>query len=271
MELSPSESLSRSTVRIECKLKNGSISTGTGFFYNIKEYNDGRTLTFIITNKHVIGDATIGSFFITKIKNNLFNENSLLGETERITLDNFCSLWTPHPDKNIDLCAMPTGKIFNNNSNEDRPVYSVIKKNEIINEKEIAEMIGLENIIMVGYPNGLWDEKNNLPVFRKGIIATNYKYNWQNKKNFLIDAACFPGSSGSPIMLFDIGNYQTNQGTYFGSSRVKLLGILSETYLNIIKSSQKETSLAMPNNLGIAIKAEALIAFETLFVPENYE
>ena len=53
-------------------------------------------------------------------------------------------------------------------------------------------MVGLEAIVMVGYPNGLWDKTNNLPIFRKGVLASDYKYDWNGKKEFLIDALCFP-------------------------------------------------------------------------------
>jgi hypothetical protein len=31
---------------------------------------------------------------------------------------------------------------------------------------------------MIGYPNGIWDAKNNLPVIRKGITATHANIPW---------------------------------------------------------------------------------------------
>jgi len=36
-------------------------------------------------------------------------------------------------------------------------------------------MVGLENITMIDYPNGLWDQTNNLLIFRRGVLATDYK------------------------------------------------------------------------------------------------
>jgi len=60
---------------------------------------------------------------------------------------------------------------------------------------------------MVGYPIGLWDEKNNYPIFRKGITATHPANDYNGKSEFMIDAACFPGSSGSPVYIIDELNY----------------------------------------------------------------
>ncbi len=138
--------------------------------------------------------------------------------------------------------------------------FTTLDKTLIPTASDIEDMVGLENITMVGYPNGLWDRTNNLPIFRKGVLATDYKHNWNGKKEFLIDAACFPGSSGSPVMLFDIGSYQTRKGNFMGSSRIKLLGILyagpqhtveGEVKVVLVPTQQKAVSVAgIPNNLA---------------------
>lgn len=138
----------------------------------------------------------------------------------------------------------------------------------------MEDMLGLETIVMVGYPNGLWDRVNNLPIFRKGVLASDYKYNWNGRKEFLIDAACFPGSSGSPVLLFEVGSYQTRNALVVGS-RIKLLGILyagpqhtihGDVQIVVVPTQQKAISIAaIPNNLGIVIKAEQLNAFEGKF------
>ena len=43
MNLSISEQLTYSTVRIECELKMGGVSTGTGFFFNFLEDKEKKT------------------------------------------------------------------------------------------------------------------------------------------------------------------------------------------------------------------------------------
>lgn len=43
----------------------------------------------------------------------------------------------------------------------------------------------MEDVIMVGYPVGLWDSVNNRPIFRRGITATDPKVDFEGKKNFM--------------------------------------------------------------------------------------
>lgn len=128
---------------------------------------------------------------------------------------------------------------------------------------------------MVGYPNGIWDEVNNFPVFRRGVTASRPLRDWNGKPEFLIDAACFPGSSGSPVLLFDTHGYQNKKGTFFGASRIKLLGILyagpqhtvtGEIQIVTVPTVQLPVAVSpIPNNLGIIIKASKLTDFESLF------
>ena len=83
----------------------------------------------------------------------------------------------------------------------------------------------VEKIVMVGYPNGLWDQTHNLPIVRDGLTASHPLLNWNGVQQFVVDAACFPGSSGSPVFLLEDGIYRTTVG-YTPGTRVALLGIL---------------------------------------------
>ena len=65
----------------------------------------------------------------------------------------------------------------------------------------LAKLNAVEEIMMIGYPNGLWDAKNNLPIVRRGITGTPAFVDYNDKPEFVIDAACFPGSSGSPVFI----------------------------------------------------------------------
>lgn len=61
----------------------------------------------------------------------------------------------------------------------------------------------VEEIIMIGYLNGLWDEKNNFLIFRKGIIVIYLVIDYNGWIEFFIDAVCFEGLSGLFVFLFD--------------------------------------------------------------------
>lgn len=269
MSLSPAEQLAHSTVRIECDLAGGDVGTGTGFFYSL-DRNGDQHVPVIVTNKHVVAGATKGRFLLTLQDG---SGGLAIGTHRAYELDSFQQRWVPHPDNNIDLCVMPIAPLLHDAEKANTKLFfTTLDKTLIPTASDIEDMVGLENITMVGYPNGLWDRSNNLPIFRKGILATDYKYDWNGRKEFLIDAACFPGSSGSPVMLFDVGSYQTRKGNFVGSSRIKLLGVLyagpqhtieGEVKVVFVPTQQKAVSVAgIPNNLGIIIKADQLNAFE---------
>ena len=69
---------------------------------------------------------------------------------------------------------------------------------------------------------------NKIPVIRQGITATPIWNNFKGDKVFLIDAGVFPGSSGSPVFIYNRGTYPTRDGIAVGS-RIKFVGILKET------------------------------------------
>lgn len=59
---------------------------------------------------------------------------------------------------------------------------------------------------MLGYPIGLADARNNYPIFRKGYTAAHPAVDFNEDGIGLVDMACFPGSSGSPIYILNEGN-----------------------------------------------------------------
>lgn len=139
----------------------------------------------------------------------------------------------------------------------------------------MTELNAVEDILMIGYPNGLWDKKNNLPIVRRGITATPPYLDFEGRPDFMIDCACFPGSSGSPVILFNYGAYPTKNGNFVIGGRVKLLGILwgGPQYLapGVVEAVPIPTAVQqvavsrIPNNLGYCVKAEQLLAFEEHF------
>ncbi|WHP05128.1 serine protease [Acinetobacter corruptisaponis] len=272
--LSVSEQLAYSTVRIECELKSGGISTGTGFFFNFLEDKVSNThVPVIITNKHVIKDTLRGRIIITKA-----NQNGEPINTEHfsIILENFESFWRLHPEIDVDLCAMPIAPLINEaQSKNERLFYIPLTKNLLPTEQHREEFTALEDVLMIGYPNGIWDRVNNMPIFRRGITATHPILDYNGKKEIMIDIAAFPGSSGSPVLIFNEGGYMDKKGNmYMGSNRIILLGILyagpqATTTGEIIMSPNIQRPIAIsqiPNNLGLIIKAERIMEMEKLFV-----
>jgi len=274
-ELSIFEKLGLCTIRIECELDNGATSTGTGFFVKFGE-NENNFIPAIITNKHVVRDSNKGTLFFT-----LSDDNApAYGKNHRFNISDFESAWRMHPDPEIDLCALPIHvlvKAMNNNAL--KPWIEFLDTSLIPTETDIDEMAGMEKVVMVGYPNGLWDAKHNQPIFRSGILASHYKFDWNGKSEFVIDAACFPGSSGSPVLIIDIGQVYTKKGTNIGSSRVKFLGILYAGPMMTtdgkieIQPTPTNTGITaktnIPINLGYVIKSSNLYDLEKMLETET--
>lgn len=271
--LSLSEKLAFSTVRIECELENEQIGTGTGFFFHFAK-NDDIHVPAIVTNKHVVSGAKKGTFRMTLAdasgEPNQQSHHAFLFE-------NFESMWIPHPDQNIDLCAMPIAPLLQAAKKESKQLFYIsLDKSLIPTKEEYEDMVLMEEITMVGYPNGIWDEVNNMPIFRRGITATHPNLDWNGNPEFLIDAACFPGSSGSPVFLYNQFGYATKSGGMaIGPGRLKLLGVLYAGPQHTVNGEVKIVAVptqdvpvavtSIPNNLGIVIKATKLEAFESFF------
>lgn len=269
--LTPAEQLLHNTIRIECITPNGT-STGSGFFFSYL-LDGGVSVPVIVTNKHVVRNSLTGKLRFTLAD---ANNTPLYGQHKVCDVNNFQQCWIPHPDSNIDLCILPINPILHvENTAGNRLFHVSITKNEILSLKEEVDLNAIENIIMVGCPNGIWDQANNLPLIRQGITATHPSFNFNNEEEFMIDAACFNGSSGSPVFLYNENGYHDKQGNYFvGANRVKLLGILHAGPQHIASGEIRMVDIpvvqhplvlsGIPNNLGKVIKARKLLDFEPI-------
>ena len=272
--MTPAETLMHTTVRLECLLDGNRQSTGTGFFFSFK-LDDKNYVPLIVTNKHVINSPKVGAFVLTKC-----NEQGepLLGQTERVVLDNFESLWIKHPETSVDLAVFPIAPLYHQAEAKGLKFFAPpIGEDLLPTPEKIADLSGLESITMIGYPNGIWDEKNNMPIARRGITATHPKNDYNGLPVFVIDCACFPGSSGSPVFIFDQGGYLDAKGSLsLGSDRIILLGVLFAGPQHVAEGEIKtiEVPLAqvpislsnIPNNLGFVVKAQKLADFKSLLI-----
>lgn len=270
IQLSPFERMAFSTIRIECDTTAGR-STGTGFFFRFadsgKDFIPG-----IVTNKHVIKDGFRGRLFFTVAKEDGTPD---VGNKFLWTIEGFEDGWIPHPEPDVDLCVFPIAALMKQASAQGKTFFMTFFENSLLpSEADIEDFVGMEKIVMVGYPNGIWDERHNLPVFRAGVAATHYYYDWNGRPEFLIDCACFPGSSGSPVLVCDIGQVHTKKGLNLGANRIKLLGVLyagpqhrvdGRVEIVPVPTADRIISIStIPNNLGMVIKAKKLLEFDSV-------
>lgn len=240
-----------STVRLE-DYTNNSFSVGTGFFYYA--YNK----LFLVTNKHVIDGVIKGRFSMLKSTTDNNEWKPILGDTIQVNFEkkNFIG----HPDEKIDVAVANVSPLLNALKEKGvEPFWMHISPNLIPAEKDTEIFFTpAEEIYFVGYPNGLWDDINNLPIIRKGITATPYYINFKDEKKFLIDASVFPGSSGSPVFIYYKGTFSDKFGKIYEGNKLYFIGIISKTYLHYSESINSQNINSQMIDLGEVFKAETI-------------
>ncbi|EKO3860421.1 trypsin-like peptidase domain-containing protein [Vibrio harveyi] len=264
----PIEELIHSTVRIECDLGNGATSTGSGYFYLFFDDED-KKVPVIVTNKHVVQGAVKASINLTKSDAG----RPKLGEFSTFVIDDFENQCIFHSEDNVDLAIFPIAPLLSQaEASGDEFYYVPLGKSAIATTELLSTLSSMEDIVMIGYPNGIWDAIHNLPIIRRGITATHPKLDYNGKPEFVIDAACFPGSSGSPVFLANLGSFVDASGALCAGNRVAFLGTLyagpvqkatGEVEVVEVPTNTKAISKTdLMLNLGYVIHASKLLDFE---------
>ena len=270
--MSITEQLVHTTVRIETETADKRKGAGTGYFFKFPVAGlDGATIPVIVTNRHVVKDAVQGSFHLNR---NDSDNKPVLGEHFSVALPDFESRWLSHPDDDIDLCVMPTAPILAQAHAMGLAPHLVTLDYSVLPTEDLLDsMSAMEDVVMVGYPTGFWDEKNNRPILRRGVTATHVNLPFCGRPEFVIDMPCFPGSSGSPVYLVNEGAYTTKQGGMVVGNRLAFLGtlwggpVLTQSgdikVVTIPTATQKLVATINQHiSLGLVIRAECLRAFE---------
>lgn len=279
-ELSIAEQLCYITTRIITMDADKKTYVATGFFVSFSVDGEDEFLNVLVTNRHVVENAEEMVIWLNERDS---DNNPIDSSMIQITITDAKSKFIYHPDKNIDLALymiLPT--ITDAEKALGRRIfYKSFTASSIITDEQSSELDAVEDVLMIGYPRGLWDEKNNRPIIRYGITATDPKVDYCGNREFIIDCACIHGSSGSPVLLYYKGVSCNKYGkeTCYDSLKVILLGIqyaipLRETEGRIVKTNtptaEKEDIpvIGLPINLGYIVKAQCLYDFIPLLEKE---
>jgi hypothetical protein len=271
-QLTLTEELAYTTVRISTLGPSGHNGSGTGFIFQF--CHDGKqSIPAIVTNKHVLDGAVEAVIH--------FSVKDPAGDPEPKTI-HAVRIRQPargridHPDPNIDLTALPFGSLVHElNGAGVTPFFRSFAFSNLPTEAELNDLGAMEPVVMIGYPIGLWDHINNQPIIRRGVTATHPCLDFQGKPEFVIDCACWPGSSGSPVVLYNDSGYVSRAGDIsMTGPRVRFLGVLyagpqfdaqgEVTVTDIPTVGVPLTTTKLMVNLGYVIKATQLRAIDDL-------
>lgn len=253
-----SDQLALSTVRVKCSNDDGTQSLGTSFYHEISL--DGRNIPLLVTNRHVTEGFQNIEIMMTGARS---ARTATPAQRERMTFGNLPSIVVNHPSPEVDLCTIFLGPIVAGypTGHFELTSFSV---DTFVNAKIETEMGFAESVLVVGYPQGFWDENLNLPLFRRGITSTPAMVDYNGEPKFLIDCSIFPGSSGSPVFLYNYPTFVQDRTLQVGE-QVAFLGVVSavmiynaagEVVENPVPTAiNHPVNARVPNNLGVVVKA----------------
>jgi hypothetical protein len=265
-----SEQLFFLTVKIETASSEGEGS-GTGFIVNHKIGN--KSGLFLVSNKHVVFDGERGWITFHAGKSG----TPLLGQNVRGEVTDWSNSWIGHPDSDIDIAILPITSIIEHitKSRGQEVFFRAVQTELFVTNEMLAELSAIEDVTFVGYPNGIWDEVNLLPIARRGTTASPLHVDFSGRPEFIIDASVFRGSSGSPVFIFDQGSFSNRAGGIIAGDRLIFLGVITSVFCHTALS--EITSVPIPTatmsvteqsemlDLGVVTKArtvsEAIDAF----------
>jgi V8-like Glu-specific endopeptidase len=226
---SPKERLFFTTALVRCT-KAGTVWTGTGFFIRVPIVNEPDHL-ILATNRHVVRSPTLGDAdtieIITPAADPADTTRPLLGQSAQANTPG--AKFELHPDPNIDVAVARVDNLAE--MGQLTRYVKAIPAERLYNEALVKRLDAIEQVTFIGYPQGLYDAVNMLPVARQGWTATPISIDYDGQPKFLVDASVFEGSSGSPVLALNSGAYQERAGAaHYGSPYAVLLGIIAETW-----------------------------------------
>ena len=248
------------------------IGSATGFLFGF--YGEGNSLIpCLVTNRHVLTQCAF-----VKIPVILQNDDGTpdIGNAVPVEISTSGSINHPKPD--VDLSILPIAPVINwFTQNGKFPFYKIFSIDTIPSEEEWQRFSAIENVVMAGFPRGFRDEKNNQPIIRSGITATNPSLDFNGKPVFLVDMPCFEGCSGSPVLICDEGLILNKRDHSIGvGNSVKLLGVqfaipsddVVGKFAPVKTGATIVPVVPLYMSLGYIIKSTELLAFESILRAE---
>lgn len=241
-----------STARIETPGQTAiERNVGTGFILSTTTgYENAHGIfqpyIYLVTNKHVIrGNERLVTIRFHERENRSDKTPKLTSGLVFDIPSPFNQLYTSHPSE--DLAAVFLNPLIGQSEREGKFLYLAnIPEDNILDTADLSLRPG-GNVWFVGYPNGQYDTSHNLPILRRGYIASIPQVDFKGGREFLIDAHVHKGSSGSPVF-----------SEVSGSAR--LVGVISKLMLKEDRKEISDYEIVIDQAIGVGrvIKSEVL-------------
>lgn len=261
------------TALIESRTARGG-GFGTGFFFKLTLGPSGHC-PILVTNKHVVDGAQSLRFRVSVCDPSNFAVQTGIAIWE--VAGGIDHIIIKHPT--LDLAAISLANLLEELNRSGAAGHgSFLAEHDIVIEEELESSPVAAPVLMVGYPTGLSDKKHNLPLIRRGALASDPRIPFNGEDCFVIDCACWPGSSGSPILLETDPYRRLPESRLTRRTGNALVGILYEgpTHMADVYVSMGSTPAAAPSNiktqtminLGYVIPAQRILDFKEM-IPED--
>ncbi len=229
---------------------------------------------YLITNRHAIPPAGRKADLRVRITRHVSGTPEITDMTIPVVGRDGRYLPTVRINPHFDVIAIRITQNLKDNSVDccfvDTNLFAT--KDVISREKVTLE----DEVFLLGYPDGIYEERNTSPILRQGVIATNPKEDFSVNTRlqqqfglpatipgFLIDANVFPGSNGSIVILRPQLFSQPAEGI------VQVKGTTPFYVLGVVFGSLPITDLAIRTRqrmgLGIVLSADTIIDTIKLF------
>ena len=239
-----------------CKIvgQNGVIGTGFVMFQQHKE-NDSLQRYLLITAKHVLDNMSGDSAILFIRRKYIGGEYVKYPKRIQIRIRNV-NYYVSHPSQ--DVAVLPIGL-------DDKASLVVIGTQLLLTEKGFADAYILpgDELFVLGYPLGFEANNVGFPILRSGRISSYPITPIERHPTFLLDFEVFPGNSGGPVYLSQMGR-QIGAKTRFDRMYNYILGIVIEEtkYLEVISTLDEKKTVA--HKLSIAKVISSPVIIETI-------
>ena len=263
---------------IYCSWSDGSCS-GTGFFYKVLGNTDPDKAEipgyvrldqlYLVTNRHVLVNehnqlAASVTFHHRKVtaQGHDWIPITLCGQDlhrrcKFHEIDEVDVALVEVADLLLDILSGPDSKQF--------LTFDSIGEGQVPNENTFPVEVG-DDVLVVGYPRGFYDEYSKFPIVKSGIIASRWGFPFGGRPHFLVDAKLFPGSSGS-LVISKPKSFGSKDGELYytksGRKEFLFLGIFSGEYYQRNNAIETENYVLISKegfNLGIVWYYDVILA-----------